>query len=171
MMIIRLFIYIFLSVGLAFSASTKEENASVFWPSQIEQIEPSAQPQGWLKNHEKLGGHTIKRHVKRSESYLKKRIKGDINEASSFINEAVAEQVISQALHQNRKKISHWINNQQSGDRLVFDVQTKKPTGYGIRKGESKLSKRYGARIVLQYSQSKGRFILTAYPHKRKPKK
>lgn len=170
MIAMRLFLYIFLAIGLVFAAFSKER-ASSLWPSNIEQIDKNAKAQGWLKNHEKIGGHTIERHVARSEDYLKGRVKGDINEASSFINEAVAEQAISQALYQNRKKISDWINDEQSGDRLVFDVKTKLPTGYGIRQGEQKISHRYGARVVLQYSKSKGRFILTAYPHRRKPKK
>ncbi len=166
----RRLLYIFFAVGLIFSAFSKERVSSL-WPSQAQQIEASAKAQGWLENHEKIGGHTIERHVARPESYLKSRVKRDINEASSFINEAVAEQVISQALYQNRKKISDWVSDKQSGDRLVFEVKTKVPTGYGIRKGEHKVSNRYGARVVLQYSKSKGRFILTAYPHKRKPKK
>ncbi len=141
------------------------------WPPQIEKIDLNQKPQGWLKSHEKAGGHTIERHVNKSDFYLKKRVNSsDIFEASTFESLIAAEQIIALGLWENMEELSRWMKNKNTSDRLVIEVHDKTPIGRGIKRNEKKVSSRYGARIVLQKTKDKqSAFILTAYPKNRRP--
>ncbi len=143
----------------------------VIWPPQIEKINPNEPALGWLKSHEEAGGHTIERHVDKSEHYLKKRVNsGNIFEASTFNNIAAAEQILALGLWENIDELAAWMKNENAGDRLVIEIMHPTAIGRGIRRNETQISPRYGARIVLQKNKNKkSAFILTAYPHKRRP--
>ncbi len=143
----------------------------VIWPAQIEQIDLNQKASGWLQSHEDAGGHTIERHVDKSDSYLKKRVSsGNIMEASSFVSLSAAEQIIAMGLWQNIDELSLWMKNPNGADRMVIEAHDPIIIGKGIRKNEQKISPRYGVRIVLQKTKNKkSAFILTAYPNKRRP--
>ncbi len=141
------------------------------WPAQVEDIDINLQPLGWLQTHENVGGHTINRHVDKSEDYLKNRIQsGNIFEASTFTNLSVAEQILSLGLWGNMPALDGWMKDKNAPDRLVIEISHPTAVGLGIRRNETQVSPRYGARIVLQKTKDKkSAFILTAYPHKRRP--
>ncbi|MFV0431607.1 MAG: RNase A-like domain-containing protein [Alphaproteobacteria bacterium] len=145
---------------------------SATWPAKIEQVDINAPVQGWLQTHERMGGHTIEKHVNKSDDYLKNRFKAsNINEASSFLSLNLAEQVIAVGLWQNITELMDWMENPKGSDRLVIIAKDSAVVGRGLRRGDSRTYPRYGARIVLQKTKDKkSAFILTAYPtDRRKP--
>lgn len=165
-----LFLRIILSAFFILASPTALAK-EVIWPDFIEKIDLSQKPLGWLQSHEDAGGHTIERHVNKPDSYLKKRVSsGRIFEATSFSSLTAAEQIITLGLWENIKELSEWMKDSKGADRMVIEATDKTIIGKGIRKNEPKISPRYGVRIVLQKTKDKkSAFILTAYPHKRRP--
>lgn len=74
-----------------------------------------AVPGGGLTAHEAVGGHTLERHVSKTPQQLMQRLANEpqINAASSFPDARTAEQLVGEALVQNRKAIATWLNNQE----------------------------------------------------------
>ncbi len=144
--------------------------SELLWPQKIEKVDVSAQPTGWLQSHEDMGGHVIERHVNKSDDYLHSRIKnGRINEASSFISLALAEQIIALGLWENIEELAQWMKDDRAADRMVIEINDPTIVGKGVRRGEQKILERYGARIVLQKTKdNKTAYILTAYPNSRR---
>jgi Bacterial CdiA-CT RNAse A domain len=60
-------------------------------------------PGGGLMAHETLGGHTLARHVGRSENYLRHRLatEPDLTAASTFYDRQTAENALARVLHAN----------------------------------------------------------------------
>lgn len=141
----------------------------LLWPDKIAYINPQASATGWLQSHEDIGGHTIARHIDKSDDYLIKRVNnGNINEASSFISLSLAEQILALGLWENIAELAQWMNDDNAPDRLVIEINDPAIVGKGVRRGQNKTSPRYGARIVLQKTKNKKTaYILTAYPNQR----
>ncbi|NJL28078.1 MAG: hypothetical protein HC897_09350, partial [Thermoanaerobaculia bacterium] len=85
-------------------------------------------PGGGLAFHEKAGGHTLARHVGKSDSDLLSRLADEpnISGASSFPSRDVAETAIGELLVANQSRIESWLRG--SGERLVL-------TGRGASRG------------------------------------
>lgn len=131
--------------------------------------ESQSNQEGFLEYHESQGGHTIERHVGLSDRELKARFeRGNIQEASTFETLELAEEIIFKALISHEKEIIHWLKNEKDRDRLVIQIKSQKPVGWGLRRGEEESTPRYGARVVLQRKNG-DMFILTAYPQHRRP--
>jgi chromosome segregation ATPase len=95
-----------------------------------------------LKDHKRLGGHTIERHVGRSDAQLIARLKKekDISASSSFPNLGAAEKAIEGILNRVEKKVRDWADEAPRGDREVYEGKGK---GRGItRKDYNKAIKK-----------------------------
>ncbi len=126
---LRSFFFFIVSIYLTIIGYTALAE-EVIWPPKIEKIDLAQEPLGWLKSHEKVGGHTIDRHVSKSDFYLKKRVStAHIFEASSFKNLTAAEQIIALGLWENTEELAQWMNNKNSADRLVIEIDNKVPIG------------------------------------------
>ena len=120
-----------------------------------------------VNTHETLGGHTIERHVGRSENWLRQRLAGDpdLRFASSFRNEAAANRTQGQFVRQNRAEIDAWL---RGGSDLPYtgSVRMNDPVGIGER-GRSGAVETNRAQVVIVRDQSaQGWHILTSYPVK-----
>jgi hypothetical protein len=71
----------------------------------------------------RLGGHTILKHVGKTEAELRARLAAerDLRAASSFTTLGSAERAISRGLSTNTLRIQTWAKNAPSGRTLIID--------------------------------------------------
>jgi len=123
-------------------------------------------PGGGLDFHEAAGGHTLERHVGKTESQLAQRLAKEtrISGASSFTYRSVAESAIAEAMDRNQSAIDSWMKKR--ANRYTIDYDANRIIGITLRRRASKATQTSRFRIVLQRSTklSPGYFILTAYP-------
>lgn len=119
----------------------------------------------------RVGGHTIARHVGRTEAQLRARLletataRRPLAMVSTFDDLATAERAISQALQVHKQRIFAWA--QAAGrDNLVIDLDVGRAVGSGIRRATGQLERLSKIKIVLRKETYNGmpHFILTSYP-------
>ncbi|MEW6483619.1 MAG: RNase A-like domain-containing protein [Pseudomonadota bacterium] len=119
----------------------------------------------------KPGGHTISRHVAKTQEELAKRLertehlirKPDM--VSSFSNINLAEKSIANALKVNKEWIKIWASR-QTRHNLIITYDTGKVIGYSLFRGSDKLIYTTKVKVVLKYEtyNDKPYYILTAFP-------
>jgi hypothetical protein len=122
-----------------------------------------------IEMQEAAGGHTIERHVGKSESWLRKRIETDPTlridgVASSFRNETIANRTQGQFIKQNKQAIIDWLKG-ESNRPFTDVVKMKEPIGIVVERSKSGFVETTKARIVLVKDNSEhGWHILTSFP-------
>ncbi len=123
-------------------------------------------PGGGLDFHEAAGGHTLEKHVGKTEAELAQRLEKEkrISAASSFTYRSVAEAAIAEAMSIKQSAIDSWVKS--GSNRYTIDYNANKIIGITMRRGASKATSTSRLRIILQRSAKlpPGYFILTAYP-------
>ncbi|MFE8115324.1 RNase A-like domain-containing protein [Brenneria goodwinii] len=116
----------------------------------------------------KPGGHTLEKHVGKTESDLRERLVRcpTLPSSSTFYNVRIAEDAISRALKFNETYIKHWAKTAKTGARLNIDFFTGSDVGIGVKTATGPVIKSHKIRLVLelQYYNSKLYYILTAFP-------
>ena len=123
---------------------------------------------GWLQNHEAWGGHTVDRHIGKTDAELITRLRNNrgIRAASTFTDQATAETFISRAINENRAEINAWLRTARRGDRpRSFDYTATEVTGRGIGRGENAVADRTNVRVVLRPAGNGKYHILTSFPY------
>jgi RHS repeat-associated protein len=124
-------------------------------------------PGGGLAAHEAADGHTIARHIGKTDAELAARLAAErrISGASSFPVRAIAERATAEALHARASDVSNWLAGTQA--RLVLD---RVPIGYNVGRslprGAAAASDVQAVRIVLQRDPAMptGYRIITSFP-------
>ena len=123
-------------------------------------------PGGGLDFHEAAGGHTLKKHVGKTEAELAQRLDSEkrISGASSFTYRSVAEAAIAEAMSIKQSAIDSWMKKRDN--RYAIKYNAHRIIGITMRRGASKATQTSRLRIVLQRSTqlTPGYFIYTAYP-------
>lgn len=122
---------------------------------------------GFLITHENCGGHTIERHIAKSDAYLRNRLNTSrISAASTFYELNQAGQVIYNAITRNSSRVNNWLNG-SGGSRLVLDYSHRKNIGKVLKRGASRPYSTRKFRVVLERRNCSGYGykILTAYPN------
>jgi Bacterial CdiA-CT RNAse A domain len=118
-----------------------------------------------IADHENLGGHTIERHVGKSENWLQNRLKNDPNipTASTFRNEAAANRTQGRFANRYKNEIEAWL---KSGKRdFVRDIDMEEPIGTVLERGHSKATETSRARLVIRRDSSpRGWYVHTSFP-------
>ncbi|GBC61195.1 hypothetical protein DENIS_2155 [Desulfonema ishimotonii] len=131
-----------------------------------------------LRVHEKKGGHTIARHVGKSDQDLIRRLKKNrrISAASTFSTLSDAEEAVGDTLSENKKRVRKWAASAGEKERLVIKGSGRgrgihrKDFNAAIKQDEpdralrAAIRKRTRCRVVLQADGMGGYFVLTAYP-------
>lgn len=129
---------------------------------------PAAVPPGArdLAADERAGGHTLERHVGRSDGDLARRLERErsINAASTFTDRATAERVVGAALAREARRIAGWLERDRGGDlALEYRGDAGAAVGRVLLRGEAGPRAATDARVVLR-RRGAGWFVLTAYP-------
>jgi hypothetical protein len=149
-------------------------------PSQANEATPrarstpqstSAEPAGndWdvdLRRDESRGGHTIARHVGRTDAQLRARLaRESISAASTYADLDAAERVVARALAANARRVQGWIDQRGPRSNLAIRYRARDgiPTGRAMRRGKEASTEVTGAVVVLRWRDD-SHYVLTSYP-------
>jgi predicted small lipoprotein YifL len=119
-----------------------------------------------LERDERLGGHTLERHVGRSDAELRERLEHEpnISAASTWTNRETAERTIAEALHVERGRIESWMRRGRPRTNLALHYDAGQVIGRSLRRGDTHAVECTRAVLVLRADGEGGFYVLTAYP-------
>ena len=124
-------------------------------------------PRRDLSQDESAGGHTLRKHVGRSDAELSERLRHErnISAASTWNDRGSAESAVGAAIAQQGGKISRWLErNSHPNFVLDYDGDSAHPFGRTLRRGEDHAEPCAHAVIVLKWDGANTYHVLTAYP-------
>lgn len=110
-------------------------------------------PGGGLMAHEGLeGGHTLAKHVGKSEEFLRNRLATEpwVKAASTFYDRQAAEAALSTLLDENASKVARWKRGAEH--ELVIRGRASHPVGIVIPRAMARPVEGTGIRLVLRCS-------------------
>jgi len=128
----------------------------------------SSQPRD-LAVDERAGGHTLARHVGKSDAELADRLsrEHEISVASTYTDAVTASNVVGAALVQSKAKLDAWLSRHGPRPNLVinFTQTTGPPIGRSLRRGQRTSVPCRRALVVLRWDDRRGRwYVLSSYP-------
>jgi hypothetical protein len=121
-----------------------------------------------LSRDESAGGHTLRKHVGKTDEELRERLRRErgISAASTWTDRPTAEHAVGAALEQNHDKIGRWLNRSGGHPNLVvdFDGVQSHPVGRSMRRGADHAEPCSHATIVLKWVEPSDYYVLTSYP-------
>ncbi len=165
--------YFLLALVSVFSLSSCQDEQAEIVPEEVaeevskEETGPQVENAAFLRQQESLGGHTIERHIAKSDAYLRNRLNtSNISAASTFTELNQAGQVIVNAINANSSRVNSWRNSSSSS--LVLNYTHRRTVGRIMyRSNLNSTVNSSGLRIVLRKRSSapNGYYVLTAYPN------
>lgn len=130
---------------------------------------PPAQPRRDLSSDEARGGHTIARHVGRTDEQLRERLRAqpNISAASTYPDRETAELVVGAILEAESSRIRSWTGRR--GTRPNLALRTRRPRGPPIgrvlERGRRQPVDARHAVVVLRWDvRTNSYYVLTSYP-------
>jgi Bacterial CdiA-CT RNAse A domain len=119
-----------------------------------------------LERDERLGGHTLEKHVGRSDAELRERLQREpnISAASAWTDRETAERTIAEVLHAERGRVENWMRRGRPRANLALHYDAGRVIGRSLRQGDSRTVDCTQAVIVLRADGEGGFYVLTAYP-------
>ena len=121
-----------------------------------------------LSQDESAGGHTLRKHVGRTDDELRDRLRHErnISAASTWTDRETAERAVGIALQQNRDKIDRWLNRPGGHPNLVidYDGDASHSIGRSLRRDAGEPQPCSHAIIVLKWTGHNDYYVLTSYP-------
>jgi hypothetical protein len=137
-------------------SATREEHRAVSGPVRD------------LSQDEAAGGHTLRKHVGRSDEELRQRLRQERNiaAASTWSDRGTAERAVGTAIEQNQGKIDRWLNRQGGHPNLVidYDGDPSHPVGRTLRRSADQTEPCSHATVVLKWTGPNDYYVLTSYP-------
>ena len=123
-----------------------------------------------LQRDEARGGHTLERHVGKSDAELRERLHNEsISADSTYADRATAEMTVAAAIRENRRRIDNWIHRPGGHSNLVLDYDSKTPLGRSMRLSDAQSFSCSHAVVVLKWINPQTYYVLTSYPECWKP--
>jgi Bacterial CdiA-CT RNAse A domain len=121
-----------------------------------------------LGRDEQRGGHSLARHVARSDEQLQERLRREhISAASTWTDRETAETTVAQALRSERGRIESWMQRGFPRANLALHYRAGHTIGRSLQQGESQTVPCCNAVIVLRADGPDSFFVLTTYPEDR----
>jgi hypothetical protein len=120
-----------------------------------------------LSADEALGGHTLQRHVGRSDADLIERLRREpqISSASTYTDRDTAERVIAAALQSDNRALATWRRRRGRRPNFVVRYRADHVIGRSVARGHSNAVPCDRAVIVLRWDDGRQRdYVLTSYP-------
>jgi len=123
-----------------------------------------------LARDQTRGGHTLDKHVGRSDQELRERLdrERNISAASTWTSREVAEETVGQALRAEHDKIARWEERGYRRPNLALHFDAGRVIGRSMRHGDESSSPSTQAVIVLKADGPNGFYVLTSYPEDRR---
>jgi hypothetical protein len=119
-----------------------------------------------LEHDEQLGGHTLRKHVGRTDDQLRERLEQEphISAASTWTDSQLAEETVGAALRDQAGRISQWEARGERRANLALHYDAGREIGRSLPRGASQTVPCTGAVIVLKANGGDGFYVLTTYP-------
>jgi Bacterial CdiA-CT RNAse A domain len=119
-----------------------------------------------LARDEERGGHTLKKHVGRTDAELAERLERErnISAASTWTDLDAAETTVAEALRAERGRIESWMRRGGRRPNLALRYDAGRVIGRSLRRGESQTVECTRAVIVLRADGPDSFYVLTTYP-------
>jgi len=125
-----------------------------------------------LGRDERRGGHTLARHVGRSDEELRQRLQQErrISAASTYTDRTTAERVVAQALAINESRIDRWMAREGPRPNLTLNYHAAgdAPIGRTLARQSRQALDCFDALVVLRWDGQSGFYVLTSYPERRR---
>jgi len=123
-----------------------------------------------LQRDEARGGHTLERHVDKSDAELRERLQNEsISADSTYTDRATAEMAVAAAVRENRRRIDNWLRRPGGHSNLVLDYDSSTPLGRSMRLSDAQSFSCSHAVVVLKWINPQNYYVLTSYPECWKP--
>jgi hypothetical protein len=117
-----------------------------------------------LEPDERAGGHTLRKHVGRTDNELRERLAHeDISAASTFTDRSAAEFAVGNALLENSNRIEQW-KARSNHPNLALDYRGTQPIGRTLHRQDDASKPCDNAKVVLRWLSSSEFYVLTSYP-------
>jgi hypothetical protein len=119
-----------------------------------------------LSVDESLGGHTLARHVGRTDEELRQRLEheGHITAASTYTDRQTAEKTVAAAFEQQQSRIKSWLERADGHRNLVLDYDSSEPVGKTLFRNRTEAVPCSHAVVVLRWLNPEKFYVLTTYP-------
>jgi hypothetical protein len=122
-----------------------------------------------LSIDEVMGGHTLARHVGRTDAQLAERLRLEkqISAASTYTDRAAAERSVGAALAQGGTKLSNWLRRVGRRPNLVlyYAEPSRQTIGRSLMRGRTTSLPCTRAIVVLRWDDQRNKsYVLTSYP-------
>jgi hypothetical protein len=144
----------------------RPSHTSAIIPSSAGAISGGAGGAHDLQRDEQLGGHTLRKHVGRTDDQLRERLEQEphISAASTWTNSALAEETVAAALRDQAARISQWGARGERRPNLALHYDAGRDIGRSLPRGASETVPCTRAVIVLKANGENGFYVLTTYP-------
>lgn len=121
-----------------------------------------------LAADEARGGHTVARHVGKTDDDLRRRLDAepDISAASTYTNLATAERAVARVLEAKKSDLQKWEARTGNRPNLALRASLGETIGRSMKRGQSKAVNVDSAVVVLRWNGD-GWYVLTSYPEDR----
>ena len=121
-----------------------------------------------LAADEARGGHTLARHVGKSDDELAARLKSDrdISAASTYTDRDTAERAVGTALAKKASEVTKWEQKTGSRANLAVRVTLDSTVGRSWKRGAKSAFDVWSVVVVLRWDGD-GWYVLTSYPEDR----
>jgi hypothetical protein len=114
-----------------------------------------------------MGGHTLARHVGRTDEQLRERLRREpqISSASTYTDRPTAEHVVGEALASAGRSFQAWRERRGRRPNFVLHYAAADSIGRSVRRGQSRSEPCEQALVVLRWDERRQQFyVLTSYP-------
>jgi hypothetical protein len=124
-----------------------------------------------LTRDEERGGHTLERHIGKTDAELRRRLEEEsISADSTYTDRDTAEMAVAAAIQENSNRINTWLHRLGGHSNLVLDYDSDTPLGRSMRRGEAQSFPCSHAVAILKWKSPSDYFVLTSYPDCWRPK-
>jgi Bacterial CdiA-CT RNAse A domain len=122
-----------------------------------------------LGRDEQRGGHTLARHVARTDDDLRERLahERNISAASTWTDRETAEAVVGEALAAEHRRVDGWMRRGYPRANLALNYNAGRVIGRSLRRGDAHTVECSSAAIVLGADGPQSFYVLTSYPEAR----
>ena len=115
---------------------------------------------------EQHGGHTLARHIGKTDAELRQRLQDEpnISAASSYTDKMTAERAVGAALQQNAEKIDRWLDRGPRRPNLVVDYTNPTDAIGRVMYPRAMGSVPCDHAIVVLKADGDSYYVLTSYP-------
>jgi CDI toxin RNase A-like protein len=152
---------------------TAQDTHPVSVPSSPPELSPDLESSHRydLAADEAIGGHTLARHIGKTDDELRERLRRepDISSASTYSDQATAEAVVGAALATSSRSFDAWRRRTGRRPNFVLHFASDHVIGRSMTRGRLGATPCRDALVVLRWDDRREQFyVLTSYPEERR---